>query len=339
MANEPIRILMVGADASMWIGLSAVLGVRSSQIVVPREIDEANLIQASAGVDVIVVVAASDHLEAVNIVGRVGLHKKTVVLGEATDSRLAAEVVLYGMAGYVEKGSSPEHLAKAISLVAARGMHYDGPAAIELHSRLERVNPHQSMSNLSAAKALASALELKDSYTGGHAERVTAMAMKLARIVMLEEALPSEALEAAFLLHDVGKIGVPESILNKPGKLTDTERRVLQTHPIFGERVVSPLGFPDCVQQVIRHHHERWDGGGYPDGLAGEAIPAPARLFSIADVIDAMTSVRPYRKPVTFEAAIEEIMRCGGTQFDPTLCAYVEEAFLESPVEVFGSLL
>jgi ribonuclease P protein subunit RPR2 len=335
--EEPLRILMVGADASLWIGLSSVFGVRSSQIVVPKEIDEANLIQASAGVDVVVVVLTSDNMNALHIVGSVGLQKRTVVLAEPGDHRMAAEAVLYGVAGYVEKGATPEHLAKAVSQVAGRGMHYDGAAAAELHSRFERINPDSSMSHLAAAKALASALELKDTYTGGHAERVTQMALKLARVAMMEEALPSQTLEAAFLLHDIGKIGVPESILNKPGKLTDTERRVLQTHPILGERVVSPLGFPASVRQVIRHHHERWDGGGYPDGLAGYTIPAPARLFSIADVMDAMTSVRPYRKPVTFEQAVEEIMRCAGTQFDPALCAIAEEAFLESPLELFGA--
>jgi HD-GYP domain-containing protein (c-di-GMP phosphodiesterase class II) len=335
--QDPLRILMVGADASLWIGLSSIFGVRSSQIVVPKEIDEANLIQASNGVDVVVVVLHSDNVEALHIVAGVGLQKRTVVLADPGDHRLAAEAVLYGVAGYVEKGATPEHLARAITQVAARGMHFDGPAAAEMHSRFERVHPGSSMSHLAAAKALASALELKDTYTGGHAERVTQMAMKLAQIAMWEEALPSQTLEAAFLLHDIGKIGVPESILNKPGKLTDTERRVLQTHPILGERVVSPLGFPPAVGQVIRHHHERWDGSGYPDGLAAEAIPAPARLFSIADVMDAMTSIRPYRKPVSFEQAVEEIMRCAGTQFDPMLCALAEEAFLESPIELFGT--
>jgi ribonuclease P protein subunit RPR2 len=328
---------MVGADASLWIGLSAVFGVRSSQIVVPREIDEASLIQASAGVDVVVVVLNSQNVEALHIVAGVGLQKRTIVLADPTDHRLAAEAVLYGVAGYVEKGASPDHLARAITQVAGLGMHYDGAAAAELHSRFERVSPDRSMSHLAAAKALASALELKDTYTGGHAERVTQMAMKLARVAMLEDALPSQTLEAAFLLHDIGKIGIPESILNKPGKLTDTERRVLQTHPILGERVVAPLGFPDSVGHVIRHHHERWDGGGYPDGLAGDAIPAAARLFSIADVLDAMTSVRPYRKPVSFEEAMGEIMRCSGAQFDPRLCALAEEAFLDSPLELFGT--
>lgn len=186
----------------------------------------------------------------------------------------------------------------------------------------------------SAARSLVSALELKDTYTGGHAERVMALAMRLATAAGLHRTYSVDALEAAFLLHDVGKIGIPESILNKPGPLTDAERRVLQTHPLLGERIVGPLKFPECVRQVIRHHHEWWDGTGYPDGLAGAAIPAPARVFSIADVMDAMTSVRPYRMPTTFEEAIEEIILNAGTQFDPALATLAEAAFLDTPVEV-----
>lgn len=193
--------------------------------------------------------------------------------------------------------------------------------------------------HMAAARALASALELKDTYTGGHAERVTALAMRLARAADLDTESPADALEAAFLLHDVGKIGIPDSILTKPGVLTDTERRVLNVHPILGERIVEPLEFPDCVRRVIRHHHERWDGRGYPDGLSKTQIPRAARVFAIADVIDAMTSIRPYRKPVTFEAAIQEVLRHAGTQFDPALAALAEATFLDSPVEVLESRL
>jgi HD-GYP domain-containing protein (c-di-GMP phosphodiesterase class II) len=222
----------------------------------------------------------------------------------------------------------------AISQVAGGGAFYDAPAASVLHGNEDA----QAMgSMMSAARALASALELKDTYTGGHAERVTHMAIRLARAALLEDAMPSEALEAGFLLHDVGKIGIPESILNKPAGLTDTERRVLNTHPILGERIIAPLGFPVCVGQVVRHHHERWDGTGYPDRLRGEDIPGAARLFSIADSIDAMTSIRPYRLPVTFEEAVNEIKSHAGTQFDPDLAMLASEVFLDSAIRLPAS--
>jgi len=332
MSGRPTRILLLGADASLWIGLSSTLGNDTSQIFVPKDISSESLAGAAADIDVIIVVVSGDggdRTHVLHLVAQARMQKRTIVLAQADDPQAASEAVLLGMAGYLEQGTHPERLAGAIRQVAGRGMLYDSSGAAELQARLELSAPRES-TNIAAAKALASALELKDTYTGGHAERVTEMAMRLARIAMLEDALPSEGLQAGFLLHDVGKIGIPESILNKAGGLTDTERRVLQTHPILGERVVAPLGFPECVRYVIRYHHERWDGRGYPDGLAGREIPAAARLFSIADVIDAMTSLRPYRRPVSFEAALDEIRAHAGTQFDPDLCALVGDAFSDS---------
>ena len=332
MSTSPTRILLIGADAAMWIGLSATMGSKTSQIFVPKEVELENLEGVKADIDVVVVVIADDgpdRTQPLHLIAQARMQQRTVALAQPDDDQAASEAVLLGIAGYLERGAAPERLAAAIEQVASRGMLYDRSGAAELQARLHLVQPSEESTNIAAAKALASALELKDTYTGGHAERVTAMAMKLARVAMLEEALPSEGLEAGFLLHDVGKIGIPESILNKAGGLTDTEKRVLQTHPILGERVVAPLGFPDCVRHVIRHHHERWDGHGYPDGLAGRDIPAAARLFSIADVLDAMTSLRPYRKPVSFEAALEEIRTHAGTQFDPDLCLLIDQAFSE----------
>ena len=325
------RVLLIGGDASLWIGLSSSLGRRNSQIFVPKEVDLSSIVATAPEVDVVVLVLdadGSDRLSPLHLIAQAGLQKRTIVLAPSEDQQAAAEAVLIGVAGYLQHGASTDQLATAVTAVADKGVYYDASGAAELHGRMELASPAGGSSNIGAAKALASALELKDTYTGGHAERVTAMAMRLARVAMLEGALPSEALEAGFLLHDVGKIGIPESILNKPAGLTDTERRVLQTHPILGEKVVAPLGFPDCVRQVIRHHHERWNGTGYPDGLVGRDIPAPARLFSIADVLDAMTSVRPYRKPVSFERAVAEIIDHAGSQFDPYLCDLVEDTFL-----------
>ena len=329
-----IRILLLGGDAALWVGLSSALGSRSSQIVVPKDINFKDLSDTAKNIDVVVVVtnhAEPDPCAPLRLVQRAHLERRTVVIANASDQRTAAEALGMGIGAYVVRGSNPERLAMAVCQVAEGGAFYDAPAASVLHG----ADDAQAIgSMMSAARALASALELKDTYTGGHAERVTHMAIRLAHAALLEDAMPSEALEAGFLLHDVGKIGIPESILNKPDKLTDTERRVLNTHPILGERIVAPLGFPDCVRNVIRHHHERWDGGGYPDKLKGEEIPGAARLFSIADSIDAMTSIRPYRMPVTFEEAIDEISRHAGTQFDPNLALLAREVFQDTPLHL-----
>lgn len=339
MNGDSMRILLVGGDPSLWVGLSTSLRVRSSQIVLPTDVDAHSLVVTASNVDVVIVVAptgALDPCETVRTLHAAGLSDRVIVIADDRDLRTAAECLRLGVAGYLLKGAPVERLVAAVAQVANKGVMFDRPAAEVLRRQQIDAQPVDP-SAMSAARALAAALEFKDTYTGGHAERVTALAMRLARVAMLNEAPPSEGLEAAFLLHDVGKIGIPESILNKPAGLTDTERRVLQTHPILGERIIAPLGFPQCVRDVVRHHHERWDGNGYPDGLGGEKIPAAARLFTIADVIDAMTSIRPYRRPVSFEAAIEEILRGAGTQFDPQLATIAEQAFLEAPVELLRS--
>jgi ribonuclease P protein subunit RPR2 len=167
--------------------------------------------------------------------------------------------------------------------------------------------------------ALASALESKDTGTRAHSQRVQAYAVALATCVD-EDLVDDPALEYGFLLHDVGKIGIPDAILQKPGPLTTTERQLMQTHTILGEQVLSSVAFlqGDGVS-VVRSHHERWDGGGYPDGLEGTEIPAGARVFAVADTLDAMTSDRPYRGALSWADAGREIRGEAGAQFDPAV--------------------
>jgi HD-GYP domain-containing protein (c-di-GMP phosphodiesterase class II) len=336
-----LKILVIGGDASLSVAIGSVFAGRATNLSVAGAMDPDVLEAAAREVDVIVAVPngsnGHDPTKMLRMIRLCGLQRDTVVIAEAGDRRIAAEALALGMGGYVVHGTSAKQLGMAIRQVVEKGVMYDAPAAEVLHSTLEAsggATAQPDMSAMSAARALASALELKDTYTGGHAERVASLAMRLSRRAGLPGALPEEPLEAAFLLHDVGKIGIPERILNKPGGLNEAERRVLQTHPILGERIVAPLGFPPVVRSVIRHHHERWDGRGYPDRLAAEAIPPAARLFAIADAVDAMTSVRPYRPAMTFEEAIGEILNNAGSQFDPFLCELVEETYLGGPLKL-----
>ena len=164
--------------------------------------------------------------------------------------------------------------------------------------------------------ALSNAVEARDAYTGQHAERVTAYGMEIARVVGLRlEDLPR--LEFGFLLHDIGKVAIPDAILYKPDKLTGEERALMEQHPLIGAEIVGRVEFLSGSVEVVRSHHERWDGRGYPDGLAGEEIPVTARVFAVADVLDALTTNRPYRPASSFAVARRMITAESGRQFDP----------------------
>jgi putative nucleotidyltransferase with HDIG domain len=171
-------------------------------------------------------------------------------------------------------------------------------------------------SYMATVRALANAVEARDAYTGKHAERVAAYALALARAAQLDLADDRE-IEFGFLLHDIGKVAVPDAILFKPDRLTPTERLVIEQHPVTGSQIVREIDFLGQARDVIRSHHERWDGGGYPDGLAGEQIPLSARVFAVADVLDALTTDRPYRVASPMAEARRLIVRDVGTHFDP----------------------
>lgn len=168
-------------------------------------------------------------------------------------------------------------------------------------------------------RALGLALDMRDGETGGHTDRVVAQALKLGRALGLLEA-QLMALEIGSMLHDVGKISIPDRVLLKPGGLDAAERVLVNTHAAEGERFAAALGWlPPAALGLIRHHHERWDGQGYPDGLAGEQIPVLARIFAVVDVYDALVSQRPYKAAWSPAQAREEITKQAGTQFDPQI--------------------
>jgi diguanylate cyclase (GGDEF)-like protein len=189
-----------------------------------------------------------------------------------------------------------------------------------------------------AAASLAKAVDARDTYTGSHSERVSELAARVAvRIGLDPEQV--ELTRLAGSLHDLGKLAIPEEILRKPGALTDSERLVLERHPQIGFRMLDSLGV-DPVADLVLHHHERWDGAGYPDGLRGEEIPLGARIIFVTDAYDAMTSDRIYRPKRSSEAALAELERCAGTQFDPGIvAAFIEEIAETSAVEAAAPAL
>jgi response regulator RpfG family c-di-GMP phosphodiesterase len=182
-------------------------------------------------------------------------------------------------------------------------------------------------------EALGSALDTRDVGTEAHSRRVHGYALTIAHAHGVPEPEIKDIVHGV-LLHDIGKIGIPDAILLKPGPLTPEEWIIMRTHPEVGRRLIERIPFLRGAVPVVYHHHERWDGSGYPLGLKGEAIPLGARIFAVADALDAMTFDRPYSKAVPFDAARREIQRCAGGHFDPA----VVRTFLSIPESVFEEI-
>jgi ribonuclease P protein subunit RPR2 len=183
-------------------------------------------------------------------------------------------------------------------------------------AELKKVLASLQESYLATMKSLATVIEAKDQTTRGHLDRTQVYGLALARRIdhrMAEDPTTGYG----FFLHDIGKVGIPEHILCKAGPLSVDEWTVMRNHPIIGAQIVAPITFLAGAVELIRHHHERFDGTGYPDGLAGEEIPLAARVFSVADSFDAMTSDRPYRASIGIDLALAEIRGGAGTQWDP----------------------
>jgi len=253
---------------------------------------------------------------------------RTPVLPPGTHERdlpaiVVSNVLLAGLllSLIVFRGSMPAAVV-AILVVTLVVRHVRSRTIERENARLEDM-AHQSERDLAAQYraslvALGTALDARDGYTGGHGEETVALARRVAERLGLGEAAVAEV-EAVALLHDVGKIGMPDAILRKHGRLDEHEWAVVREHPLIGERILRQVPGLDRVARGVRHEHERWDGGGYPDGLRGEAIPLASRITLVCDAYHAMTSDRPYRQAMTHEEAAAELHRGAGTQFDPAV--------------------
>jgi putative nucleotidyltransferase with HDIG domain len=227
--------------------------------------------------------------------------------GVATDDELRARI-----------GTLEAELAQRTDEAAEKELQLQRYAAdlrdtfVEERTRSEELR----RSYMLTVRALASAVEARDAYTGRHAERVAAYGLAIADVYGMRLSEQPE-IEFGFLLHDVGKVAVPDAILFKPGPLTAAERLVMQQHPVTGSEIVREIEFLGAAREVIRSHHERWDGTGYPDELMAEEIPLSARIFAVADTLDAVTTRRPYREPSTISEARAVIDAGSGSHFDP----------------------
>jgi hypothetical protein len=218
-------------------------------------------------------------------------------------------------------------LPPALMILSVRQYLERTAAAVD---EIREANTNLRRAHKDTIAALSRSMEAKDLYTRGHTERVAAVAVGLARRLGFRDD-ELEAIEIGALLHDIGKIGIPEQILHKAGKLTEDEWALIRTHPVISDQILSELDLHPFVRQCARSSHERIDGMGYPDGLSGEAIPLPARIVFVADALDALTSTRPYRGARPMLAALAEIREHSGTQFCPQVVAALEELWRKEP--------
>lgn len=235
----------------------------------------------------------------------------------ATPLRSQGRVVgVIGLAHFERRREVSPELVTMLEMIAARI-----DRAVERAASTERLR----LLRESALRAVGRVLELRDDETYGHTDRVTALAGQLGQALGLDDEALQHLRWGAYL-HDVGKVAVRDELLRKPGRLSDEERAMMQTHVVVGDEMLRDEAFvPAPVREVVRHHHERWDGAGYPDRLAARDIPLLARVFSVVDVYDALVSERPYKRAWSRDEALAEIRRCAGSQFDP----WVVQAFGE----------
>ncbi len=258
-----------------------------------------------------------------------------LIITAVSDVNLAVRCLEGGALDYLTKPfSSDEVRARVLQALEKRRLLLDNEAyRCNLEERVAQQACKYEELFMAALQSLADALEVKDSYTWGHSTRVSRYAMAIARELRFDRDLLDQ-LEFGSRLHDIGKIGVRESVLNKNGPLTEAEYAHVMEHPVIGWRLLAPLlrDMPIALA-VVRSHHERFDGRGTPDGLAGADIPLAARITAVADSFDAMTSGRPYRDGMAVEQAVAELRRCAGTQFDPQCVHAFEQALADGAIQ------
>ncbi len=265
-----------------------------------------------------------------------------LVLTGVGDVRTAVDSLTGGAYDFLLKPVNPDDLLNAAERalehrrsLLARREHQAllerrvAEAGRELEVTLRRLEDTYN----STLEALGSAIDTRDVGTHAHSRRVRGYSLVIARAHGVPETRLRD-LEHGVLLHDIGKIGIPDAILLKSGPLTAAEWQVMRRHPEIGRQLIEKIPFLQGAIPSVYHHHERWDGAGYPLGLRGAAIPLGARIFAVADALDAMTFDRPYSRATSFEVARKEIQRCAGTHFDPA----VVRTFLGIPVEVLAAI-
>ena len=275
--------------------------------------------------------------EIVNYVSQNSPDSLVMLVADEDSHDLAIEAFRAGAYDFIGKPFELEYIENAVIKAfeksearVLRGRYHSDleDLVADRTSALDRALEDVENSYRVTLKALVQALETRDFETHGHSERVVTFSLRLGFELGLDKDSMRD-LELGALLHDIGKIGVPDAILRKPGRLSDREWEKMKLHPVHGSSILRNIPFLEGAARVVSQHHERWDGKGYPEGIKGESIDVGARIFAVIDAYDAMISDRVYRKGRHYEDAVEELERCSGSQFDPLIV----EAFKNVPKE------
>jgi putative two-component system response regulator len=302
------RILVIDDEDVIRMLMLEILESAGHEVIGAETAERALLLLEESEFELVVSDVVMPGLSGLELLGAVRARRASLpvvlVTGAGTYDTLS-QALTRGAAGLVTKPFAHADLQTAVGDALERAAR----SRDELRERL--LAP-------TLASALANAIEARDSYLHGHCERLASLAVRLAELLGLRPD-EVETIRLGAILHDVGKIGIPDRVLLKPGPLDDEERRIVETHPEIGDKLLEPLDLLAGARPIVRNHHERWDGAGYPDGLAGTNIPLGARIVAVADSIEVMTSRQLYRQPRTHAQVVAELHACRATQWDPQI--------------------
>ena len=339
------RILVVDDENHVRAMIGSTLERQGFQVKLASSSREALEALERSGCDLVLTDIVMQDIDGIALLEKI--HAKysnlpVVMVTAVHDISVAIDAMRRGAYDYLLKPFEREHLITTVERaldhlqVLEQSQNYQQSLEQMVRARTEMLR--HAMEDLEHSydvtlEALGDALDLKDSETEGHSKRVTAYTIALARAMGVPPAEIKVIARGAFL-HDIGKMAIPDEILRKPGKLTPDEQELMREHCARGYHMLRKIPFLAGAAEIVFCHQEHYDGSGYPSGLRGREIPLGARIFAVADTLDAITSDRPYRKSRSFDAAREEILRCSGTQFDPV----VVETFLKIPNELWQEL-
>jgi len=311
--GHPLSVAVIDIDGFRGINVSHGLAIgdmllRSAGAVVSAMTRANDMVARSDGDEFVMLLTDTDASGAKQCVERILLELEVTTAGPVSCVSASAGIATW------QRPQTTEQLLENARRGVDRAQADGGGRAAIMDSGPEDVNP-QDDSRRDAIIGLGTTLLERDRYTGDHSEAVVQLTVRVAQALALN---PDEVdrVESAALLHDIGKVGIPDSILHKSGPLDDDEWVLMKEHPVIGERILRAIPGLGGVARIVRHEHERWDGGGYPDGLAGDAIPMGSRIILACDAYHAMTSDRPYRQAMSHGDALRELRKGAGTQFD-----------------------